>query len=397
MGRKKIEIQRIGDDRNRQVTFTKRKFGLMKKAYELSVLCDCEIALIIFNSQSKLYQYASSDMDKVLLKYTECNEPHESWTNKDLVDHIAKKEGGKIKAGGDSGDSDTETSSYILTPRTEEKYTKIDQEFNQLLRNNTNSQQISQIAYQVTVPVTHQGPMMKYEVPNMHNLQQQLNVQVPVDIHGQSQNISHSILNAHQQQQNTNDMSPKQISVAAAASPHSSDNVGVGMNVSNTASNLSQQVPLSTTSTRPSLRIIIPSSSTTQQNSTSQTNLATPVISLATPSNPGTAPFHSALPSSFQSHQDLQVFSNNLLSQPGGTVQQGIQSFSLPLENNNQLLSPKRETSSPENDGIVVNVNHQIQHSLGSLSPSRSPGNITHSVLHSPGQHHHTNHNRHDS
>ena len=53
-----------------QVTFTKRKFGLMKKAYELSVLCDCEISLIIFNSQNKLFQYASTDMDKVLLKYT---------------------------------------------------------------------------------------------------------------------------------------------------------------------------------------------------------------------------------------------------------------------------------------------------------------------------------------
>ena len=70
MGRKKISIQRISDERNRQVTFTKRKFGLMKKAYELSVLCDCEIAVIIFNSHSKLFQYASEDMDKILLKYT---------------------------------------------------------------------------------------------------------------------------------------------------------------------------------------------------------------------------------------------------------------------------------------------------------------------------------------
>ena len=69
-----------------QVTFTKRKFGLMKKAYELSVLCDCEIALIIFNSSNKLFQYASTDMDKVLLKYTEYNEPHESRTNKDIIE-----------------------------------------------------------------------------------------------------------------------------------------------------------------------------------------------------------------------------------------------------------------------------------------------------------------------
>lgn len=68
-----------------QVTFTKRKFGLMKKAYELSVLCDCDIALIIFNSAQRLFQYASSDMDRVLLKYTEYSEPHESRTNADIL------------------------------------------------------------------------------------------------------------------------------------------------------------------------------------------------------------------------------------------------------------------------------------------------------------------------
>jgi len=69
-----------------KVTFTKRKFGLMKKAYELSVLCDCEIALIIFTSSNKLYQYASSDMDKVLLKYTEYNDTVVSQTNKDIIE-----------------------------------------------------------------------------------------------------------------------------------------------------------------------------------------------------------------------------------------------------------------------------------------------------------------------
>ena len=58
----------------------------MKKAYELSVLCDCEIALIIFNSSNRLFQYASTDMDRVLLKYTEYSEPHESRTNTDILE-----------------------------------------------------------------------------------------------------------------------------------------------------------------------------------------------------------------------------------------------------------------------------------------------------------------------
>ncbi|PIA15186.1 SRF-like protein, partial [Coemansia reversa NRRL 1564] len=71
MGRKKIKIQTIKDERNRQVTFLKRKSGLLKKAYELSVLCDCEIAVVIFSSQNKLVQYASTNMDKVLMRYTD--------------------------------------------------------------------------------------------------------------------------------------------------------------------------------------------------------------------------------------------------------------------------------------------------------------------------------------
>ncbi|SAL99760.1 hypothetical protein [Absidia glauca] len=71
MGRKKIKIQPIEDERNKQVTFLKRKHGLMKKAYELSVLCNCEVALMVFTSNNKLIQYSSQDMDKLLMKYTQ--------------------------------------------------------------------------------------------------------------------------------------------------------------------------------------------------------------------------------------------------------------------------------------------------------------------------------------
>ncbi|KER33528.1 hypothetical protein T265_00639 [Opisthorchis viverrini] len=102
MGRKKILIKRIDDERNRQVTFTKRKLGLMKKAYELSILCDCEIALIVFTSSQKLFQYASSDMDKILLRYTEFNEPHESKTNRDIVELLNRKEN-KLSSLSDAG------------------------------------------------------------------------------------------------------------------------------------------------------------------------------------------------------------------------------------------------------------------------------------------------------
>ncbi|XP_011933068.1 PREDICTED: myocyte-specific enhancer factor 2A isoform X5 [Cercocebus atys] len=121
MGRKKIQITRIMDERNRQVTFTKRKFGLMKKAYELSVLCDCEIALIIFNSSNKLFQYASTDMDKVLLKYTEYNEPHESRTNSDIVETLRKK--------GLNGCESPDADDYFEhSPLSEDRFSKLNED-----------------------------------------------------------------------------------------------------------------------------------------------------------------------------------------------------------------------------------------------------------------------------
>jgi hypothetical protein len=51
MGRRKIEIQPITHERNRAVTFVKRKNGLFKKAYELGVLCSVDIAVVIFARQ----------------------------------------------------------------------------------------------------------------------------------------------------------------------------------------------------------------------------------------------------------------------------------------------------------------------------------------------------------
>ncbi|RVX00956.1 MADS-box transcription factor 6 [Vitis vinifera] len=60
MGRGRVELKRIENKINRQVTFSKRRNGLLKKAYELSVLCDAEVALIIFSSRGKLYEFGSA-------------------------------------------------------------------------------------------------------------------------------------------------------------------------------------------------------------------------------------------------------------------------------------------------------------------------------------------------
>ncbi|KAF9779244.1 hypothetical protein BJ322DRAFT_992607, partial [Thelephora terrestris] len=65
MGRRKIEIQPITHERNRSVTFLKRKNGLFKKAYELGVLCSVDVAVIVFDNKQggpRLYQYGSDDV-----------------------------------------------------------------------------------------------------------------------------------------------------------------------------------------------------------------------------------------------------------------------------------------------------------------------------------------------
>ncbi|XP_008781978.1 agamous-like MADS-box protein AGL11 [Phoenix dactylifera] len=69
MGRGKIEIKRIENTTNRQVTFCKRRNGLLKKAYELSVLCDAEIALIVFSSRGRLYEYSNNSIKSTIERY----------------------------------------------------------------------------------------------------------------------------------------------------------------------------------------------------------------------------------------------------------------------------------------------------------------------------------------
>ncbi|KAH7515470.1 hypothetical protein FEM48_Zijuj10G0029800 [Ziziphus jujuba var. spinosa] len=71
MGRKKVEMKRIEDKSSRYATFSKRRSGLMKKARELSILCDVEVSLVIFSSRGKLYEFSSTD----------CVRPEDFWSS----------------------------------------------------------------------------------------------------------------------------------------------------------------------------------------------------------------------------------------------------------------------------------------------------------------------------
>ncbi|KAK4262698.1 hypothetical protein QN277_028229 [Acacia crassicarpa] len=69
MVRGKTEMKRIENDTSRQVTFSKRRNGLLKKAFELSVLCDAEVALVIFSPSGRLSEFSSSSVNKTVERY----------------------------------------------------------------------------------------------------------------------------------------------------------------------------------------------------------------------------------------------------------------------------------------------------------------------------------------
>ncbi|WZY68199.1 hypothetical protein YC2023_000439 [Brassica napus] len=71
MGRGKIAIKRIDNSTSRQVTFSKRRNGLLKKAKELAILCDAEVGVIIFSSTGRLYEFSSSSMKSIIDRYSE--------------------------------------------------------------------------------------------------------------------------------------------------------------------------------------------------------------------------------------------------------------------------------------------------------------------------------------
>ena len=107
MGKRKISIEKIPDDRVRVATFQKRKLGLIKKAMELSLLCEVEVALVIFGSPTaqcrtgKVIQYSSKDIDVLLAKFMEL-EPSETFSNKDYKGKFENmKEGAEEGGPGD--------------------------------------------------------------------------------------------------------------------------------------------------------------------------------------------------------------------------------------------------------------------------------------------------------
>ncbi|KAM6035683.1 myocyte-specific enhancer factor 2C isoform 7-T16 [Theristicus caerulescens] len=297
MGRKKIQITRIMDERNRQVTFTKRKFGLMKKAYELSVLCDCEIALIIFNSTNKLFQYASTDMDKVLLKYTEYNEPHESRTNSDIVETLRKKG----LNGCDSPDPDADDS-VGHSPESEDKYRKINEDIDLMIsRQRLCAVPPPNFEMPVSIPVSnhnslvYSNPVSSLGNPNLLPL-----AHPSLQRNSMSPGVTHRPPSAG----NTGGLMGGDLTTGAGTSAGNGygnprNSPGLLVSPGNLNKNMQAKSPppmnLGMNNRKPDLRVLIPPGSKNAMpsvnqrinNSQSAQSLATPVVSVATPTLPG--------------------------------------------------------------------------------------------------------------
>eukprot|EP00887_Chlorella_sp_A99_P005947 scaffold29.g5947.t1 len=107
MAGRRLRIERIADDRLREAVFAKRKNGLLRRAMELSVLCDCEVAVVVFSEgKGLLTQYSSAPMDQLLQRYGEaCAEPHEAHTTQDLYQHFVVDQVAAAAAAAEAGEA----------------------------------------------------------------------------------------------------------------------------------------------------------------------------------------------------------------------------------------------------------------------------------------------------
>ncbi|CAA2933788.1 floral homeotic protein AGAMOUS-like isoform X3 [Olea europaea var. sylvestris] len=99
ISRGKIEIKRIENTTNRQVTFCKRRNGLLKKAYELSVLCDAEVALVVFSSRGRLYEYANNSVKATIERYKKtCSDSSNNGSVSEANAQFYEQEASKLRS-----------------------------------------------------------------------------------------------------------------------------------------------------------------------------------------------------------------------------------------------------------------------------------------------------------
>ncbi|KAI7892866.1 uncharacterized protein EV154DRAFT_384116, partial [Mucor mucedo] len=67
-GRRKIKIEYINDKSRRHITFSKRKAGIMKKAYELSTLTGTQVLLLVVSETGLVYTFTTPKLQPLVTK-----------------------------------------------------------------------------------------------------------------------------------------------------------------------------------------------------------------------------------------------------------------------------------------------------------------------------------------
>eukprot|EP00063_Salmo_salar_P029750 XP_014004585.1 PREDICTED: myocyte-specific enhancer factor 2A-like isoform X3 [Salmo salar] len=377
MGRKKIQITRIMDERNRQVTFTKRKFGLMKKAYELSVLCDCEIALIIFNSSNKLFQYASTDMDKVLLKYTEYNEPHESRTNSDIVEKLRNKGHNDLCASPDPDDC------FGHSPLMDDRFGKLSEE-SDLMYKRCGPTALPQQNFpmHVAVPVSNQNTM-SYNPGGSMSSQALAQAAASLSDSGMLSPPQASLHRSGGQQRPPTQGNAGSGFVNSRGSPGllgTPSGNGLGK-VMPTKSPPPPGVNMGMGNRKPDLRVVIPPSSkgmmpplnTQRLSSTQSQPLATPVVSVTTPSLPPQGLVYSGMPTAYNTEYSL---SSAEISSLQGFGSPGLSLGSVSAWQQHQLGQAALSSlvgggHLPQGSNLSINTSQNINIKSEPISPPR--------------------------
>ncbi|MED6180554.1 hypothetical protein PIB30_011317 [Stylosanthes scabra] len=81
LGRQKIPIEKIPKKSHLQVTFSKRRSGLFKKASELCTLCGVEITIVVFSPADKAFSFGHPEVESIIDRYLVLNPPHESMSS----------------------------------------------------------------------------------------------------------------------------------------------------------------------------------------------------------------------------------------------------------------------------------------------------------------------------
>ncbi|KAL3620758.1 hypothetical protein CASFOL_035670 [Castilleja foliolosa] len=96
-GRRKVTIEKIKNETNLQVTFSKRRTGLFKKASELCILTDAEVGLVVFSPSNKAHSFGHPNIETITDRFLASKPPKANVDGSNHVQQSSTRENQDIK------------------------------------------------------------------------------------------------------------------------------------------------------------------------------------------------------------------------------------------------------------------------------------------------------------